>query len=281
MNFISNIWSQPKTSAAGLLIAVATIAGALSRQGVTLGTAGTGTVVMLASGIATALLGLLAQDPDRAGSTVSAPSRSATSKLGAWALIALLLQLPFISGCSGTTVAQDIVNWTPTLQSAVAAVNSTATLLAPADAPIFAAATVGFDAASNLLVGQAKAYLANPSASILAQLQNQVVAFQQQVNSALLQAGKITNPASQPHAVSAIQEVSTIVTAMLSLVQSVSSKAAVARMAGDSTVKTANVSRYVDEERAARIVAGHYGEPVELARMQVAQVEQNAVLAGF
>jgi RNA binding exosome subunit len=32
---------------------------------------------------------------------------------------------------------------------------------------------------------------------------------------------------------------------------------------------------------AARIVAGHYGEPVELARMQVVQAEQSAVLAGF
>jgi hypothetical protein len=168
MNFVSNIWNQPKTSAAGLLIATVTIAGALSRQGVTLGTAGTGTVVMLASGIATALLGLLAQDPLGAGSTELASSRGTTARLGAWALIALLVQLTFVSGCSGTTVAQDIVNWTPTLQSAVAAVNSTATLLAPADAPIFAATTVGFDAASNLLVGQAKAYLANPSASILA-----------------------------------------------------------------------------------------------------------------
>jgi hypothetical protein len=52
-------------------------------------------------------------------------------------------------------------------------------------------------------------------------------------------------------------------------------------MAADSTVKTANVRPYVDEELAARIVAGHYGEPVVLARMQVAQAEQNSVLAGF
>jgi hypothetical protein len=281
MNFISNIWNQPKTSAAGLLIAIVTIAGALSQQGVTLGTAGTGTVITLVSAIATALLGLLARDPDGAGSTVPVSSRGVTAKLGAWALIALLLQLPFVSGCSGTTVAQDIVNWTPTLQSAVSTVDSTAALLAPADAPIFAAATVGFDAASNLLVGQAKAYLANPSASILAQLQSQVVAFQQQVNAALLQAGKISNPASQNHALAAIQAVSTIVSAMLSLVQQVSSKGAVVRMAADSTVKTAEVRQFLDEKRAARIVAEHYEEPVGLARMQVEQAEQNATQAGF
>jgi len=63
MNPISNVWNHPKTSAAGLLIAVVTIAGVLSQQGLTLGAAGSGTVVTLAGAIATALLGLLARDP--------------------------------------------------------------------------------------------------------------------------------------------------------------------------------------------------------------------------
>ena len=89
MNLISNIWNQPKTSAAGLLIAVVTIATVLSQQGVTLGTAGTGTVISLVCAIGTALLGLLAKDPG--GKSSSAGS---TAKLGAWALIALLLPLP-------------------------------------------------------------------------------------------------------------------------------------------------------------------------------------------
>jgi hypothetical protein len=60
MNPISNIWNHPKTSAAGLLIAIVTIAGILSQQGITLGAAGSGTVVTLISALATALLGLLA-----------------------------------------------------------------------------------------------------------------------------------------------------------------------------------------------------------------------------
>jgi hypothetical protein len=279
MNLISNIWNHPQTSAAGLLIAVATIAGTLSQQGVTLGSAGTGTVVTLVGGIATALLGLLAQDPASATSATSTGLTS--SKLGVWALIALLLPLPFIGGCSGVAVAQDIVNWTPALQSAVATVDTTAAMLAPADAPVFAAATIGFDTASNVLVVQAKAYLANPGATTLAQLQNQVVTFQQQVNAALLEAGRIVNPASQQHALSAIQAVGTIVSAMLSLVQSVSSKAAVAQMAASSTVKTASIERYMDAEKSVRMVAGHYGEPVEEARTQVTQAKLNMVMAGF
>jgi hypothetical protein len=276
MNSISNIWNHPKTSVAGLLIATVSVAGVLSQQGVSLGHAGSGTVVTLVSAIATALLGLLAKDP-----AAASPSSTSVTRLGAWALIALLLPLPFSTACSGVTVAQDIVNWTPTLQSAVATVDSTAALLAPVDAPIFTAATIGFDAASNLLVTQAKAYLANPSASLLAQIQNQIVAFRQQVNSSVLQAAKIANPASQKHALSAIQAVATVVSAMLSLVQSVSSKAAVAQMTAHSTIKLAAVAPFLDRSESARTMAAHYREPLASARIQVAQAERNQLSAGF
>jgi len=275
MNPISNIWNHPKTSAAGLLISVITVAGVLSQQGVTLGAAGTGTVVTLVSAVATALLGLLARDP------ATRQSGSSSAKLGAWALIALLLPLPWLQGCSGTAVAQDIVNWTPALQSAVTTVDSTAALLAPADAPIFSAATAGFDAASTLLATQAKAYLANPSATTLAQLQTQVTTFAQQVNSALLQAAKIVNPASQQHALAAIQAVAAIVGTILALVQSISSKAAVARMAAASTIKLAAVEPYLNNASAARIVAAHYGEPITQAQFQVALVTRTESVAGF
>jgi hypothetical protein len=60
---ISNIWNHPRTSAAGLLIAVVSIGEVLSQQGISLGHAGTGTVVTLATAVASALLGLLARDP--------------------------------------------------------------------------------------------------------------------------------------------------------------------------------------------------------------------------
>ena len=279
MNPISNIWNHPRTSAAGLLIAIVTVASVLSQQGITLGAAGSGTVITLVSAMATALLGLLARDP--ANSANNANSAGSTAKLGVWALIALLLPAPFLGGCSGTAVARDIVNWTPTLESAVATVDSTAALLAPADAPVFAAATAGFDAASKLLVNQAKAYLANPTAGVLAELQSQVAAFQQQVNAALLSAAKIANPASQQHVLSAINSVGAVVTAMLALVTSISSKAAVAQMAFHSTIKLATVRPWLDEDKAAVMVAGHYGEPVEQARIRVASLELGAARAGF
>lgn len=59
----ANIWTHPRTSIAGALIFVVTAGGVLSQQGITLGHAGTGTVVALAGSLATAFLGLLAKDP--------------------------------------------------------------------------------------------------------------------------------------------------------------------------------------------------------------------------
>jgi hypothetical protein len=287
MSFLTNIWNHPKTSAAGLLIAVVSVAGVLSQQGISLGNAGTGTVVSLVSALATALLGLLAKDPGAASlpvSTSASPRTGASggnARLGAWMLIALLIPLPWIQGCSTVSVAQDIVNWTPALQSAVATVDSTAALLAPPDAPIFVAATVGFDAASNLLVAQAKAYLANPSAGALQLLQTQVVTLQQQVSAALLQAARIVDPASQQHAMTVIQAVATIVNSILALVASISSKAAVASMSATTGIKLAMLRPYLDEAHAAEILAAHYGEPVTVARIQVARAERAAMQAGF
>ena len=291
MHSIANIWKHPRTSIAGLLVAAVTVSGVLSQQGITLGTVGGGTVVTLIGTLGTALLGLLARDPvppatqpaqsSPRSSPKSAPQSSTQSRLGVWMLIALLLQLTLVSGCSQSTVARDIVNWTPALQSAVATADSTAAQLDPKDAPIFIAATAGFDAASNLLVSQARAYLANPSASVLAQLQAQIVTFQQQVNSALLQAARILNTSSRQRALASIQAVATAVTAILALVQSISSKQAAAQMAAASNIKLAAVQPYVDDSAAAAIVAGHYTEPKSLARLQIANAEQVATQAGF
>lgn len=59
---VERILKQPKTSITGILAAVVTICGVLSQQGITLGTAGTGTVVALVGAVASALIGLLAKD---------------------------------------------------------------------------------------------------------------------------------------------------------------------------------------------------------------------------
>ncbi len=63
MNSLTNICKHPRTSLAGLLIAALAISGVLSQQGITLGHAGSGSVVSLVAALATAILGLLARDP--------------------------------------------------------------------------------------------------------------------------------------------------------------------------------------------------------------------------
>lgn len=62
MGMWERVIEHPKTSLTGVLLAVTTVLGVLQQQGISLGHAGTGTVVSLASALATAMLGLLAKD---------------------------------------------------------------------------------------------------------------------------------------------------------------------------------------------------------------------------
>ena len=61
---LTNIWQHPYTTIVGLLVATGTVCGVLMAQGITGPHVGTGTVVSLISALATALLGLLAKDPN-------------------------------------------------------------------------------------------------------------------------------------------------------------------------------------------------------------------------
>jgi hypothetical protein len=253
MNVISNIWNHPKTSIAGLLIAIATIAGVLSQQGITLGNAGTGTVVTLVSALATALLGLLSRDPE-----TSAPTTGSTAKVGVLMLCALLLMgtMP-MAGCSGTTVAQDIVNWTPTIISAAQTVDASVAVIDPSSAAIIIAAGTTFTAAANLVDAQAKTYLANPNATSLQQLQAQALAFQSNVTTALLQVAHITNSMSQQKILVGLNSAVTGISAILALIQTV--KGNTLTPASVTAPKLALVIRQMDVDAAIAEVAQHEG----------------------
>jgi len=185
--------------------------------------------------------------------------------LGGIALSLLLLSATVPLGCSqqtGVHVAQEIVSWTPPLTNAVSTINATLGMLDPAAAPIFQAATAGFDAASQLVVQYAKAYLANPSASVLANLQTAIVTLEQNVDAALLEAARITNPHSQQLAIAAINGIGTIATTILALVQSISTKAQLQQMAGQSAIKLAQVRPLMDGPQLA-VVGYRYGVGVD------------------
>jgi hypothetical protein len=192
------------------------------------------------------------------------------SKLGAWALIALLCfaVVPTV-GCNGTTVAQDIVNWTPTIISAANTIDATVAVLDPANAALILMAGTTFTAAANLVDAQAKTYLANPTATALQQLQAQALAFQANVTTALLQAAKISNPASQQKITVAINAAVTGISAILALITTIKG-ATVTPASVTAAPAVAAAMRLVDRRQAVALVANHYGEPQFMAEYQIA-----------
>jgi hypothetical protein len=241
-SIINNIWNHPKTSIAGVLICVTTIVGVLSQQGITLGKAGTGTVVALIGAMAAGFLGLLSKDPSSSGTGAAATG----------AMIAFLC-IMLVAGPVGCTqqqkenVAQEIVNFTPSVISAANTVSATIEMLAPQYALIIAPVTAGFDVVAASVDKAAKDYLANPNQTTLAFLQNEVINLQQNVNTSILQIAQIKDPVSQKLALAAINGLATVVNTILGLVQSISTKTQVAAMAAQVRVTLAQVRPYLDE----------------------------------
>jgi hypothetical protein len=203
------------------------------------------------------------------------------SSLGAWALssLVLLASMTATVGCNGTSVAQNIVNWTPTIISTANTVGATVSILAPQDAAIIGIATAGFDAAATLLQKQAETYLANPGATALQQLQAQALTFQQNVNASLLQAAKIVNPESQQKVIVAIQSLATGLTAVLGLIATI--KGSTITPAAVTQVKIAQVLPLMDRNRSIALVAAHYGEPRFMAAYQVDSTVQQLQALGL
>lgn len=201
------------------------------------------------------------------------------SKLGAWALIAVLMLgiVPTV-GCSGQSVAQQIVGWTPFIDSALTTLGSVAGSLAPQDSVIIDPVVTDLVTAQNLLKNQAQAYLANPTAGVLAQLQAQAVTFQQSLNSAVLTALKITNSDSQKRIIAQIQVVLTGATAVLALLQTIKGNTLTVTT---GSVTTSQVLPYLDESKSVALVAQHYGEPEFVAAYQVHQAERSLMAVGL
>jgi hypothetical protein len=244
MNLLSNIWNHPKTSVTGIILGLVTVCGVLSQQGITLGNAGTGTVVALVAGLGTALLGLFSKDP---GSEVTLPT---SSKLGCFALILLLFMLPFETGCTQQqkiSVAQEIVNWTPVLVSTADTVSAAVQALDPVTVVILGPATLALNTLAPEVQKAAQAYLANPNQTTLQVLQSVITQIQQDVNSTLLAAAKITNPNSQALAVKDVNLIATIANTLLALVQSISTKTQVTAMAAKVRVTLAQVRPLLDQ----------------------------------
>lgn len=279
-----NIWKHPKTSAAGLLISIVTVVGVLSQQGITLGHAGTGTVVALIGGIATAFLGLLAKDPGSASSAASVASAAGKAVLLALLCITLVFAPIGCTQQQKISVAQAIVNQEPAFQSAIDTAGAVAEMLLTADpgAGLIVKAVVdGANVIGPQLQAAAKSYLANPNQTTLQVLQAVIVQIQNSVNTQLLAAAKITNPSSQQKALVAINGVGTIVNTLLGLVQSISTKAQVAAMSRQVTVHLAQVRPLLDQQ-SMQLAAVHVSASLGLTRpVSVDQYFAYEASAGF
>lgn len=277
---LSNILQHPKTSIAGILLATVTVAGVLSQQGITLGKAGTGTWVSLIGAVGGALLGLLARDPGAS----SGSEAGSTNKVGAIMLcsLALMGSLP-VADCNGSAVAQDIVNWTPALEDAVATAAAVCPTIYPPAAPACMTAGASFKVFGDTAIAEAKAYLANPNASTLQHLQTALVTLQQSVNQNLLQAARIVDPASQQRVLVLVNAVGTIAEAMLALVLSITAKTSAAKMAATAQVKISMVQPLMLRDRASQIqlVAMHYDVSPARALAMTLSAEANLQAAGF
>ena len=156
--------------------------------------------------------------------------------------------------------------------------NSLASQLAPQDAILIQAGVTAITIGQDLLDKQAKAYLANPTAGILAQLQAQAVTFQQNVNAAVLTALKITNSDSQKRIIAQIQVVLTGATAVLALLQTIKGSSLTIPT---TTITTSTILPYLNEQRSVDLVAQHDGVPEFVASYRVHQAERSLQAAGL
>lgn len=202
--------------------------------------------------------------------------------LGAWALIALLL-MGTTMGCTQKqriSVAQEIVNWTPTLVSGVNLTASTVEALDPASALIIQPFVVAFNALAPQFQQAAQNYLNNPNQTTLQVLQGLIVQIQQNANQALLAALKITNPDSQASITKDINILATAANALLSLVQSVSTTAQIQQMSKGVTVTLAQV-RQLQDQHAMQVAADRVTNDLHTQPVTVAQFYSFEAAHGF
>jgi len=184
------------------------------------------------------------------------------------------------TGCTGTTVAQDIVSWNPTIQSTAATVAAAVSILQPQDAILVAVALAGFKGAGDLCVAEANAYLANPGASTLQLLQAAVVAFEQQINASLLAAARIVDPKSQQIVVAALGAVGAAINAVLALIAGIKGNT-LAAMGVKTQVKISQVKHLYNPSAVNMEIAAHYQISQQYAGIAVRDNTQMLMAMGF
>ena len=180
-------------------------------------------------------------------------------------LWAVMVASPLMDGCNGATVAQQIVNWMPTVISAAQTLDGVAATLDPAQAVIIIPAGIAFVAAANLLDSAAKTYLANPGATALGQLQAQALAFQANVTTALLNAARVVNPATQQKLLTYLNAAVTGISAVLALIMNI--KGSTLTPASVTAPKLAMIIPLLNKGESVALIAQHENISTEQANV--------------
>ena len=197
-----------------------------------------------------------------------------------FAAVCLWAMCCFTTACSGVTVAQDIVNWTPAVVATATTVGQVVASLDPSEAAVITGAVAGFTAAATLFSTQAQTYLANPTATALGHLQAQVLGFQQNVNTSLLQALKIVNTASQQRVTLAIQGLATALTAVLALISTIKGNTlSVSAIA--APVKVSQIEPLMNRQEQIRMIAAHYNISEMAADWQIGRSQRQLQAVGL
>lgn len=156
----------------------------------------------------------------------------------------LAVTIAAITGCTSQqvqTVANEIVAWLPAIDTGIASIDNLIVTFQPSDAATVAEINAALKTASTQFTAVANAYQSKPSASTLADLQAGIVALQQSTNQAVLDAYRVTDPASQAKILTAVNAVAAAANTVLALVASVSNKTQVQAMRQRATVKLSQV----------------------------------------
>jgi hypothetical protein len=195
------------------------------------------------------------------------------------ALLMLVLCVPMFTGCTPaqqqTTlqIVTAINGKIPEIVAGADTVAATIEMLAPSDAALIATCDVGFDTLAKSLQAMTAAYIANPSATTLQQIQSALNALIGSITTATLNVDGIKDPESLRLAKAALSQFSTAVTFAFALIAPTESHAALLELQRTHAIQVAVLRRNLDEPKLRRDLAA---QGVDLDRA-MAQAEA----AGF
>lgn len=183
------------------------------------------------------------------------------TNLRASAAVVVLTATLLTTGCTpaqqqtATAVISKVYAYLPSVQNAADTVAATVEMLAPPDAALIQIGDTAFDALAVTLQALCKSYLANPSASVLAQIQTAINTLNSTVNTAILNATGIKDAESQKLALAALKGLLTVSSVLLAFVAPTETTAQLWELRQTHTIHLAKMRPYMDEQELARVAA--------------------------